>query len=89
MTLEYIFGIIALVTSLVGLLPQVWKTYRTQSAHDISMLMLVNYLVCSIAWIIHGWCQKASFVVWSNLAGLLISLVSILQKYYYDRKSHA
>ena len=86
MGLETVFGAIALVTSLVGLLPQVWKAYLTKSTHDISMLMLVNYLVCSGAWIIHGLSQGSHFVVWSNVAGLVISTISILQKYVYDAR---
>jgi MtN3 and saliva related transmembrane protein len=84
--LESFFGTIALITSLIGLLPQVYKAYVTKSTQDLSMMMLINYLVCSIAWIAYGCYQGSYFVVWSNIAGLGISLISILQKIYYDRK---
>jgi len=83
--IENIFGFIALITSLIGLLPQVYKSYKIKSTEDISMLMLINYLVCSIAWIIHGLCQNSDFVVWSNIIGGIISIISIAQKHYYDR----
>lgn len=85
--MEYIepfFGYIALITSLIGLLPQVYKAYMTKSTEDISMAMLVNYAICSIAWIVHGLMNGSSFVVWSNIAGLIISIISVVQKLCYD-----
>lgn len=85
--MEYIepfFGYIALITSLIGLLPQIYKSYITKSTDDISMIMLVNYVICSLAWIIHGFMNGANFVVWSNIAGLIISIISVAQKLYYD-----
>ncbi len=82
--IEEFFGFIALVTSLIGLLPQIYKAYITKSTHDISMLMLVNYLVCSISWIGYGICHNSIFVILSNISGLVISIISIIQKRYYD-----
>lgn len=81
---ETFFGYIALITSLIGLLPQVYKAYLTKSTQDISSLMLFNYLLCSVAWIIYGYYQEALVVILSNIAGLIIALISIIQKYYYD-----
>lgn len=84
MSFESFFGFIALVTSIIGLMPQSYKAFKTRSTEDISMLMLVNYLVCSIAWIIYGSIILSAFVVLSNVIGGLTSLVLIVQKYYYD-----
>jgi MtN3 and saliva related transmembrane protein len=84
--IENISGFIALITSLIGLLPQVYKSYKIKSTEDISMLMLINYLICSIAWVIHGLCQNSNFVVWSNIVGTIISIISIAQKQYYDKR---
>lgn len=79
-----LFGIIATITSFVGFIPQVYKTYKTKSAHDISNVMLYNFLVCSISWIAYGLYTGANFVVYSNVAGLITILISIFQKKYYD-----
>ena len=84
--IEKIFGFIALFTSLIGLLPQTYKAYVTKSTKDLSMLMLINYLVCSISWIIYGYYQSSNFVIASNIAGLIISIISIIQKLYYDKR---
>jgi MtN3 and saliva related transmembrane protein len=84
MTVGEFFGYIALVTSIIGLSPQVYKSFRTKSMSDVSMLMLINYLVCSVAWIIHGIYIGSDFVIWSNIIGTILSVVSIIQKVFYD-----
>ncbi|WCR58186.1 SemiSWEET family sugar transporter [Wolbachia endosymbiont of Ctenocephalides felis wCfeJ] len=85
--IEEFFGFIALITSLIGLLPQVYKAYATKLTRDVSMLMLVNYLVCSLSWIGYSIYQGSTFVMFSNIAGFAISVISIVQKCYYDAKS--
>jgi MtN3 and saliva related transmembrane protein len=83
-SLVYIFGLIATITSFIGLMPQIYKTYKTKSAQDLSMLMLVNYLICSSAWIGYGLYTSSEFVVYSNIVCLISSMISIFQKRYYD-----
>lgn len=82
--IQSLFGFIALITSFVGLLPQSFKAYKTRSTQDISLLMILNFLLCSVAWIIYGICINAGFVVASNIVGLLSSVLLIAQKRYYD-----
>jgi MtN3 and saliva related transmembrane protein len=83
------FGTIALATSIVGLMPQVYKMAKTKSSKDISMAMLMNYLVCSLAWILYGFFTNSMFVVLSNIAGLITSIILIWQKLRYDSKKDA
>lgn len=84
--IENFFGTIALVSSIIGLLPQIYKSFKTKSTNDISMIMLLNYLTCSISWIIYGTYTKSDFVIWSNIIGLITSLIAIFQKRYYDKQ---
>lgn len=86
LSIESIFGAIALITSFVGLLPQSYKAFKTRSTTDISMTMLLNYLICSLAWIIYGISIHAGFVISSNIVGLLSVLLLIFQKRYYDER---
>jgi len=83
---QSLFGALALLTSCVGLLPQSYKAFKTRSTHDVSMLMLMNYLLCSVAWIIYGSCTSAGFVIASNVLGLASVLLLIFQKNYYDQR---
>ncbi|MGB4192325.1 MAG: PQ-loop repeat-containing protein [Rickettsiales bacterium] len=85
MNIINISGLIASITSIIGLMPQIYKTYQIKSAKDLSMVMLVNYFICSLAWIMYGFYTSASFVLYSNIIGLLSSVISIIQKVYYDR----
>lgn len=80
-------GCIAFITSFIGLLPQMLKAWQTRSTQDISMLMLVNYAVCSLAWIIYGQYTSSLAVTASNVIGLLTSLALIIQKKYYDARA--
>ena len=86
MSIIFISGTVALITSFVGLLPQVYKSIKTKSTHDISMMMLINYFVCSIAWIVYGGYTDSMFVLASNVLGLVSSFILIIQKNYYDSK---
>lgn len=79
------FGFIALLTSFIGLTPQIYKTYKTKSAEDISYLMLYNFLICSVSWIVYGFYTNSDFVIYSNIVGTITSLISIFQKKRYSK----
>lgn len=89
MTISEIFGYIAAASSIVGLLPQVIKAYKTKSTDDVSMAMLINYCIGSVAWIVHGAYVGSYFVVWSNIFGGTVSLISVIQKMIYDNRPQA
>lgn len=86
MLVTTLFGSIAFVTSVIGLLPQVVKTWQLGSAGDVSMLMLVNYSICSLAWMVYGGYSHSWFVLFSNVLGLLSSILLIGLKWHYDAK---
>jgi len=86
MTIENFFGSIAFVTSIIGLFPQVYKAIKTHSTDDISMAMLLNFLICSVAWIVYGFYSNSLFVTASNILGLLSCLALIILKFYFDKK---
>jgi MtN3 and saliva related transmembrane protein len=87
MNIENIFGLIALITTFIGLLPQIYKTHQIKSTKDLSMLMLINGFVCSIAWIVYGITTNSNFVILSNVVYVASNVVLILQKIYYDRQA--
>lgn len=88
MIVQTIFGTAALVTSIIGLMPQAYKALKTRSTQDVSMLMLWNFLICSFAWMVYGYCIDSMFVLFSNVVGLITCIVLILQKKYYDKIRH-
>lgn len=88
MSIVMFSGIIAFTTSFIGLLPQIVKSLKTRSTQDLSMMMLINYLICSIAWIIYGSSTNSFFVISSNVVGLIVSILLILLKRHYDARCH-
>lgn len=82
--IENIFGSIAFITSIIGLFPQIYKACKTRSTSDISMLMLINYFICSLAWIIFGAYTQSLYVAASNVLGLISCIGLIIMKKYYD-----
>lgn len=75
---------VAFVTTVIGLLPQVYKTFKTKSSKDISMLMLINCMICSLAWLVYSGCTRDWVVFGSNVFGFATALTLIFQKKYYD-----
>ncbi|CAM2886094.1 SemiSWEET family sugar transporter [Legionella steigerwaltii] len=86
MSIVMFSGLVAFITSFIGLLPQIVKSLKTRSTQDLSMIMLINYLVCSVAWIIYGSSTDSFFVISSNVVGLIVSLLLILLKRHYDAR---
>jgi MtN3 and saliva related transmembrane protein len=83
--IKWTFGLIASITGIVGFIPQIIKAYKTKSTNDISMGMLINYLICCITWAGYGLIENTFFVIWSNIVGTGVCLIVILQKIYYDK----
>lgn len=84
---EKFFGFIGLITTIIGLLPQVYKAYVTKLTRDVSMLMLVSCLICSLSWLGYAVCRGATLGVFCSVAESAVSIISIIQKCYYDAKS--
>lgn len=78
-------GLIASITGIIGFIPQIHKAYKTKSMADVSMALLINYLVCCVSWAIYGALDNSFFVLWSNVLGSIVSIVTVMQKIYYDK----
>lgn len=80
-----ILGIIASTTSVIGFLPQIYKIKRTKSVQDLSFFMLLNFLLCSLAWMVYGILTPSHYVFITNTAGVCASFVLLSQKIYYQK----
>jgi MtN3 and saliva related transmembrane protein len=78
-------GIIASITSVAGFLPQIYKIQKTRSVQDLSVLMLLNFLICSFAWTIYGNLTNSNYVLMTNIAGLGVSCILLSQKLYFQK----
>ena len=72
-------GVTASALSTLSLLPQVLRTWRTRSAHDISATWLIVALASMLLWICYGSLVNAYAIVWANAltfvqAGLILAI---------------
>jgi len=74
-TLGYAAGFLTTVSCV----PQVLKSWRSRSVHDLSLLMLVLLLVGLVCWVVYGLqvndgpiliTNGASFVLWASVLWL-------------------
>jgi MtN3 and saliva related transmembrane protein len=59
-------GITGMALSTLSLVPQVIKTWRTQSVADISAAWLVVALLSMVVWVSYGALVDAPALVWAN-----------------------
>ena len=78
-----LIGLAAAVLAAVAFLPQVIKTWKSRSAKDISLRMLVVLLVETFLWIIYGSYINSLPVVISNLITMLFVSIILIFKIKY------
>ena len=61
-----VLGAAGTTLSVVSLIPQVFKTWRTRRADDISAGWLIFALLSMLVWVVYGSAVGASAIVWAN-----------------------
>lgn len=85
MTIVDLFGFLAAVTSTLSLFPQIYKTSITKKADDISLGMLVLFIITAICWVVYGM-MTHTWAVWlTNIIGLVFSTYLFILKCRYDK----
>ena len=79
-----VISIVASATSVLSLVPQIYRTYRLKSASDLSLLMLINFLVCSLSWVAYGGITGMVSVWATNVMMTVFSIVLIIFKIRYS-----
>lgn len=81
--------VIGYSAALVGtslMLPQVIKTFRTKRVDDISMGMVVLYLLNCFLWLAYGVLIRAYPLIICNLIAFFIGLAQLLLKLKYSSR---
>ncbi|AAQ00238.1 MULTISPECIES: SemiSWEET transporter [Prochlorococcus] len=79
------YGFFAAFLTTIAFLPQVIKTFRTKSAEDVSVLMLVLFITGLIFWIIYGLGSNALPVVVANVITLIFNVSILTLKLAYGK----
>ena len=93
MTLDFssseIFGFAAASLSTIAFLPQVIKTWKTQSAGDVSYTLLLTFSTGCLCWVIYGYQVGAKPVMIANAFTLTLNLAILAMKFTFENESNA
>lgn len=67
------------------MLPQVVKSFRAKKTGDVSMAMVILYVLNSIIWATYGWLISSTPLVVANSIALVISMVQFVLKLKYPK----
>jgi len=79
-------GYIAAGFGTVLMLPQVIKSYKSKQVEDLSMNMVIIYLVNCVLWSFYGFFTHSMPVFLCNIIALCIGLFQLYIKLKYSRK---
>jgi MtN3 and saliva related transmembrane protein len=83
MNFETIIGLMAGFLTTISFLPQVIKTWRSQSAKDISLGMFLSFCIGVLLWLIYGILQKDIVIIISNAVTLILAGTILFFKLTY------
>jgi MtN3 and saliva related transmembrane protein len=82
-----IIGYIAAVFGTALMLPQVYKSYKTKRVNDISISMLIVYILNCTSWEIYGILIHSMPVIICNLLALIIGIFQMVLKLKLQNKN--
>ena len=84
---EDLFGFSAALLTTIAFLPQLYKTWTTKSAEDVSLIMLILFITGLICWIIYGSRIHSIPILVANVVTFIFNFsILILKISYYKNK---
>ena len=77
------FGFLAALLTTIAFLPQLYKTWRTKSAGDVSLIMLILFIIGLICWIIYGIKINSIPILVANVITLIFNFSILILKIKY------
>lgn len=78
-----ILGLIAGTLTTIAFLPQLYKTWQSKSANDVSSVMMITFCIGVFLWFIYGLAIQAMPVIVANAVTLVLALLILLLKIRY------
>ena len=83
------FGTAAAVLSTAAFIPQVWKTWKTRRAEDVSYALLIAFCSGCFCWVVYGYMIQAYAVFAANLITLTLNLLILGLKISFEKSGDA
>ena len=78
-----LFGFSAALLTTIAFIPQLYKTWQTQSAEDVSLIMLILFITGLICWIIYGLKIKSIPILVANIITFIFNFSILILKLTY------
>ena len=80
MSMTTMLGYFAGFLTTIAFLPQVLKTWKSQSASDLSLGMFAVSTVGIFCWLVYGFLlQEMPMIVWNGITFLLVLMILIMK----------
>ena len=84
---ENLFGFSAALLTTIAFLPQLYKTWTTKSAEDVSLIMLILFITGLICWIIYGLKINSIPILVANVITFIFNFSILILKITYSKTS--
>ena len=81
------FGFSAALLTTIAFLPQLYKTWKTKSAGDVSLVMLILFITGLICWIIYGIKINSIPVLVANIITFIFNFSILILKITFREKN--
>ncbi|MEH2144567.1 SemiSWEET transporter [Nostoc sp.] len=78
-----ILGLAAATLTTTAFLPQMFQVWRTKSAKDVSLIMLITFILGVFLWLIYGISLQALPIIVANSVTLFFNLIILWLKIKY------
>ena len=78
-----LFGFLAAFLTTIAFLPQLYKTWQTKSAEDVSLIMLILFITGLIFWIIYGLKIHSIPILVANIITFIFNFSILILKLTY------
>ncbi len=82
---EDLFGFSAALLTTIAFLPQLYKTWTTKSAEDVSLIMLILFITGLICWIIYGSRIHSIPILVANVVTFIFNFSILILKISYNK----
>ena len=82
---EDLFGFLAALLTTIAFLPQLYKTWTTKSAEDVSLIMLILFITGLICWIIYGSRIHSIPILVANVVTFIFNFSILILKISYNK----
>ena len=78
-----LFGFLAALLTTIAFLPQLYKTWKTKSADDVSLIMLILFITGLICWIVYGLKIHSIPILVANIVTFIFNFSILILKLSY------